>query len=111
MASLTRAARSFENAASLSARRPCWGRRVRDLFWWCIAIGVVAAGFGWAAATAGAATTSVSINFDDVSAPCTFHQTVALTTQYSSQGVKFSGPGAHNGGGVLNACGNFGVSG
>ena len=84
---------------------------VRHLFRWVVAVGLVTAGFAWAAAPAGAATTSVSINFDGFSAPCNFDQTVALTTQYTSQGVRFSGPGAYNGGGVLNECGNFGVSG
>jgi len=84
---------------------------VRHVFRWFMAVGVVTAGFAWAAAPAGAGTTAVSINFDGFTAPCNFDQTVALTTQYSSQGVRFSGPGAYNGGGVLNECGNFGVSG
>jgi hypothetical protein len=77
-----------------------------------VVLAVAVAGVVWSATLpAVAGTTSVSINFDDHSAPCNFDQTVALTTQYSGQGVKFSGPGAYNGGGVLNECGNFGVSG
>src|ERR1041385_3186721 len=79
---------------------------VRHVFRWFIAGGVVTAGFAWAAAPAGAGTTAVSINFDGFTAPCTFDQTVALTTQYSRPGVRFSGPGASHGGGEGTAPGN-----
>ena len=50
------------------------------------------------------------INFDDVPAPCGFVLTTAL--RYKS-GVIFQGTptGSKNGGGILNACGDFGVSG
>jgi len=52
------------------------------------------------------------INFDDVSAPCLFMDTVALRDQYASLGVTFAGPtGPNDGGAILNECGNFGVSG
>ena len=52
-----------------------------------------------------------TINFDDVTAPCSFSETVPLTNQYSAQGVTFSGPGAGLGGALINECGSFGVSG
>lgn len=50
------------------------------------------------------------INFDDVSAPCNFLDTVALRDEYASLGVHFRGTGL-NGGGILNECSNFGVTG
>lgn len=48
------------------------------------------------------------LNFDDVQAPCTFAQTSALQSYH---GVTFAGDVPRNGGGILNECGNFGVSG
>ncbi len=54
---------------------------------------------------------AIVINFDDVAAPCSFDQTTALRDQYAGLGVLFMGPAANDGGGVLDQCGNFGVSG
>ncbi|HEX9312589.1 MAG TPA: hypothetical protein VGA30_07175 [Actinomycetota bacterium] len=86
--------------------------QTRSVLRWPTAIAVVAAAIAWSSVVpAGAITNSVSINFDDVTAPCAFNQTVALTNEYSSQGVLFRGPGPMDGGGILNECGNFGVSG
>ena len=53
----------------------------------------------------------IDIDFDDVSAPCSFFETAALRAQYSSQGVVFWGNGPNDGGAVLNECSNFSVSG
>ncbi|MBE0649501.1 MAG: hypothetical protein IH595_01550 [Bacteroidales bacterium] len=50
---------------------------------------------------------STFINFDDISSPCNFVQTVPLTNEYALQGVTFSGSGFS----LLDQCGNFGVSG
>lgn len=66
---------------------------------------VVSSGRALAGADAGL------INFDDVGAPCNFSDTVALRDEYASQGVHFRGNDAVNGGGILNECGNFGVTG
>jgi hypothetical protein len=57
---------------------------------------------------------SITINFDDGVRPCNFSDTVALSTRYVSLGVRFAGgkgPGSDDGGGVLNQCGSFGVTG
>ena len=51
------------------------------------------------------------INFDDVAAPCNFVSTTALRNQYAGLGVLFMGPAANDGGGILDQCGNFGVTG
>ncbi len=51
------------------------------------------------------------INFDNVEAPCSFAQTVALTDEYAAQGVFFSGPGGIDGGAIVNECGDFDVVG
>lgn len=57
-----------------------------------------------------------SINFDvnangnTINAPGAFVLTTSLTTLYASFGVTFSGPGANNGGAILNQSGNFGVN-
>ena len=51
------------------------------------------------------------MNFDDVTAPCYFDETVPLTKAYASQGVLFKGPSKKDGGAILNECSNFGVSG
>lgn len=51
------------------------------------------------------------IDFDDGTQPCTFDQTIALTTEYSALGVVFSGPGGNDGGAILDECGGFGVTG
>ncbi|MCU0633463.1 MAG: PEP-CTERM sorting domain-containing protein [Gemmatimonadaceae bacterium] len=48
-----------------------------------------------------------SINFDNVTAPCNFSQTTALTNLYAGLGVTFGGTG---GGAILNQCGNFGIN-
>jgi len=49
------------------------------------------------------------INFDDVTAPCSFAETTHLSEQYAPLGVHFHGPGGNDGGAILNQCGNFGV--
>lgn len=74
----------------------------------CSLLGTIVVG---AAGAASATATVTTINFDDVTAPCNFSQTVALRDQYASVGVHFAGAGVNNGGGILNECGNFGVSG
>ncbi len=53
----------------------------------------------------------VTINFDDVTAPCNFYGTTALRDHYLSYGVTFEGLAEFDGGGILNECGNFGVTG
>lgn len=66
----------------------------------------------WVAALpASAGDTAGSINFDDVEAPCNFLDTQALRNEYAALGVHFRGNDALNGGGILNECGNFGVTG
>jgi photosystem II stability/assembly factor-like uncharacterized protein len=45
-----------------------------------------------------------TINFDDLTAPCSFSETTALTNEYSSLGVVFSGPDGNDGGAILNEC-------
>jgi hypothetical protein len=51
------------------------------------------------------------VDFDDVSAPCGFISTTALTDRYWMHGVTFSGPALKDGGAILNECGGFGVNG
>jgi len=63
------------------------------------------------AGPASAADTAGLINFDDVSAPCNFLDTVALRDEYAGLGVHFRGNAPLNGGGIVNECGNFGVTG
>ena len=58
-----------------------------------------------------APTNATLINFDDVTAPSYFANTVRLTTQYAAQGVIFGGPGGNDGGAILNEGGSFGVTG
>jgi hypothetical protein len=53
----------------------------------------------------------VGINFDDAAQPCAFAATTALRNEYQAMGAQFSGPGANDGGAVLDQCGAFGVSG
>ncbi len=53
----------------------------------------------------------VTINFDNVTAPCAFASTGPLRNEYSGQGVTFAGPDANGGGAILDQCSNFGVSG
>lgn len=53
----------------------------------------------------------VLIDFDDVFAPCVFVETVPLRDQYLLQGVRFLGGPGTDGGAILNACGNFSVTG
>lgn len=60
---------------------------------------------------ASAGDTAGSINFDNVDAPCNFVDTSALRDEYAGLGVHFRGKGPLNGGGILNECGNFGVTG
>jgi hypothetical protein len=50
-----------------------------------------------------------SIDFE-TGAPAGFAQTTALTNAYAALGVTFSGPGANDGGAILDQLGNFGVS-
>lgn len=47
------------------------------------------------------------INFDDQYAPCMFADTTALRDAYRSLGVLFEGPGARDGGAIVDECGNF----
>ena len=54
---------------------------------------------------------AVAINFDTTNEPCFFKSTTALREAFSSLGVHFTGPGALDGGGILNECGGFGVTG
>jgi hypothetical protein len=51
------------------------------------------------------------IDFDDVTAPCNFINTIALTNEYAALGVIFGGPDGLDGGAILDECGNFGVTG
>jgi len=51
------------------------------------------------------------IDFDDVDAPCGFGSTPQLSAEYEGLGVLFEGPQDPSGGVILNACGNFGVTG
>ena len=44
------------------------------------------------------------INFDDVTAPCVFTETIALTNEYSDLGLVFSGSGGNDGGAILDEC-------
>ncbi len=54
---------------------------------------------------------AIVINFDDAAAPCLFMDTTALRAQYAGLGVLFMGPAVHDGGGVVDQCGVWGVSG
>ena len=56
-------------------------------------------------------TTAVFINFDAATAPCLFLNTTALRTEYAALGVTFAGPAPLDGCGIVNECGNWGVSG
>ena len=69
------------------------------------------AALGVTSGAASAADTAGLINFDDVSAPCAFGDAVALRDEYAGLGVHFRGNAPLNGGGILNECGNFGVTG
>jgi hypothetical protein len=51
------------------------------------------------------------VNFDDIAASCLSSESTALTDQYSSSWITFSGPGGNDGGAILDECSNFGVSG
>ncbi len=64
----------------------------------------------WTATTAKASSTTITIDFDDVTAPPVFASTTALIDRYASLGVTFEGPGGRSGGAILNEGGNFGVS-
>ena len=52
-----------------------------------------------------------TINFDDAAAPCSFSETTALSNEYDSQGVIFSGPGGNDGGAILDRCSSSGPDG
>ena len=52
---------------------------------------------------------AVVINFDGVTAPCLFADTVALKGTFG--GAKFKGKGKGNGGAIIDQCGNFLVTG
>jgi hypothetical protein len=54
---------------------------------------------------------AIFLNFDDVEAPCLFTETTALHDLYLDQGVRFRGERRLDGGGIVNECGNWGVSG
>ncbi len=58
----------------------------------------------------GARAAAVSIGFDDVTAPTGFASTAALRAEYAPLGVTFSGPGALDGGAILDDSSNFGVA-
>jgi hypothetical protein len=60
---------------------------------------------------AGHRTAEVVIDFDDVVAPCLFLETAPLRDHYLGLGVRFFGPDTSGGGAILNACGNFSVTG
>ncbi len=80
---------------------------------WMAVSGVRAAGVSVAAvlwmAPAGAATL---IDFDEVAAPCSWSEgVVALRDEYVALGVSFGGRAEHDGGGVIDECGGFSVSG
>jgi hypothetical protein len=51
------------------------------------------------------------IDFDDVTAPPLFSDTVRLTDRYAALGVIFEGPRGNDGGAILNEAGGFGISG
>ena len=53
----------------------------------------------------------VVIDFDGGSAPCAFMETLPLRDTYLASGVRFAGPDPDGGGAILNACGNFDVTG
>jgi len=53
----------------------------------------------------------IQINFDDDAAPCLFASTMALREKYMNLGVQFDSPQIKNGGGILDECGNFYVTG
>ncbi|HUS73198.1 MAG TPA: lamin tail domain-containing protein, partial [Sedimentisphaerales bacterium] len=57
------------------------------------------------------ATGATLINFDDVSAPCGFRDTVRLTNEYAALGIVFEGPGGNDGGAIVDECGSWSVSG
>lgn len=50
------------------------------------------------------------IDFDNVTAPCLFAQTVQLSELYAPMGVHFSRIGGNGGGAILNQCSSFGVA-
>ena len=54
---------------------------------------------------------AIVISFDDVTAPCNFGDTTALRDAYAGLGVLFMGPAVNDGGGIVNECGGWGVSG
>ncbi len=88
--------------------------RLGSFLRWSTALATVVAGLAFAGTPpASAQASSIGINFDNHGAPCDFIDTHALHSQYAAQGVLFAGPGPGlaNGGGVLNECGNFGVTG
>jgi hypothetical protein len=53
----------------------------------------------------------VLINFNDLTEPCGFLNTVRLTGRYASQGVTFAGPGGNDGAAIVDQCGSWGVTG
>jgi hypothetical protein len=78
---------------------------VKNLNYLCL-VGVIALGLITIVATGGgdgggAKPDPVFIDFDDVTAPDLFIDTIALTDTYSSLGVNFSGPSANSGGGIV----------
>jgi hypothetical protein len=79
--------------------------RRQDHGWVAIVVGSI---LGALLAPAQAAT--VLIDFDEGGAPCEFALTNAARSEYAAQGVTFSGPG-NDGGGILDQCSDFGVSG
>jgi hypothetical protein len=54
---------------------------------------------------------SIAINFDTVHAPCLFKNTFALRNEYGALGIVFLGPAQLDGGGLINQCSVFGVTG
>ena len=67
---------------------------------------------GGAAITVGPSLDATVIDFDGGTEPCSFNQTTALRAELAAQGVTFDGPGgALDGGGILDECSNFSVTG
>ena len=51
------------------------------------------------------------IDFDANSEPCQFAFTMALGEEFAGLGVHFAGPNSNDGGGILDECGGFSVTG
>ncbi len=80
---------------------------------WCEVSGVMAAGVVIAfLGMAVPARATTLVDFDNVTAPCGWSDgVVALRDEYAPVRVLFDGSGPDDGGGVIDECGNFGVTG